>query len=464
MSPETHLSLYIVAIFMAITVILVIYFIRKLKQKEALINEYKILTTQLEFKANQYSETAIKLDETQTDLQKKNQEITRLQTVLEEERRSTREKLALVDSAEKKLVDTFKALSAEALSTNNKSFLDLAKTSMETFHQTAKIDLTNREKNIANMMTPIKEALTGVDVKLKDLENARVGAYEVLKHQVTELISTQKELKNETNKLVGALRAPTVRGRWGEMQLRRVVELTGMSSHCDFLEQASLEGDTNKFRPDMIVNLPGEKHIIIDAKTPLSSYLDAIEEADETIKTAKLKDHARQVRLHINALSSKAYWDQLPKNTSPEFVVLFLPGETFFTAALEQDPSLIELGVEKKVILTTPSTLIAMLHAVAYGWRQENLAKNAQQISDLGKELYKRLSDMGGHFTKLGKDLNLAVHSYNSTLGSLEMRVLPSARKFHELNGNLDKTQIEHLKQVDSIARTTQSTELKSIA
>ncbi len=401
-----------------------------------------------------------KLEESRDAIQSLEQQNQTLQAVMQNERKSIAEQKELLGLAEQKLSDAFKAISADVLDKNNKAFLNLAQQSFKNLQDKAGHDLASREKAITELVNPVKESLAGVAIKLQELETARVSAYEVLKHQVTDLISSQKELRLETANLVKALRAPAVRGRWGEMQLKRVVEMTGLSSHCDFMEQHTIAGDEGMLRPDMVVNLPGGKQIVIDAKAPLSAYLEALEATDDFTRREKLKDHARQVKTHILALSSKAYWDQFPTNSSPEFVVLFLPGETFFSAALEQDPTLIELGVEKKVILTTPSTLIALLHAVAYGWRQEALTANAQEISELGRELYKRLSDMGKHFGKLGKDLNQAVRAYNDTVGSLERRVLPSARRFKDLEATSSRDEILEIPQLEHIPKDLQAPEL----
>ncbi len=382
-----------------------------------------------------------------------------LQTRLEEEKKHWQEKIALLEKAEKRLQENFKAVSQDVLHLNNQSFLELAKSTLEQYQQKAEHTLKNRHSAIEELVTPINKVLQNVDIKLEELEKARLGAYEVIKHQVSELVASQKELRSETANLVKALRTPNIRGRWGEMKLRRVVELTGMSTHCDFIEQVHLSCEEGALRPDMVVRLPGRKQIIIDAKAPMSAYLDALEENDEISRAQKMKEHARQVRSHIHSLGSRAYWDQF-KDESPEFVVLFLPGETFFSAALEADPDLIELGVEKKVILTTPATLIAMLHAIAYGWRQESLAKNAQDISILGKEVYKRLSDMGAHITKLGRDLNTAVKSYNNTVGTLERRVLPAARKFKDLETTSQRDELEPLESLECLPREITAKEL----
>jgi len=411
-------------------------------------------------RAERLPEIEQKLEESRIAIQSLEQTNQTLQAVMQNERKSIAEQKELLGLAEQKLSDAFKAISADVMDKNNKAFLNLAQQSFKNLQDKAGHDLASREKAITELVNPVKESLAGVATKLQELETARVSAYEVLKHQVTDLISSQKELRLETANLVKALRAPAVRGRWGEMQLKRVVEMTGLSSHCDFMEQHTIAGDEGMLRPDMVVNLPGGKQIVIDAKAPLSAYLEALEATDDFTRREKLKDHARQVKTHILALSSKAYWDQFPSNSSPEFVVLFLPGETFFSAALEQDPTLIELGVEKKVILTTPSTLIALLHAVAYGWRQEALTANAQEISELGRELYKRLSDMGKHFGKLGKDLNQAVRAYNDTVGSLERRVLPSARRFKDLEATSSRDEILEIPQLEHIPKDLQAPEL----
>lgn len=383
-----------------------------------------------------------------------------LSSDLDHEKQQAAEKIALMEEAQQKLTQTFRNLSQEALSANNQSFLQLAKSTLEHYQESAKVDLTHRQKAIVEMLNPMHQALVKVDGKIQDLEKQRVGAYEVLRQQVTDLISSQKELRGETANLVKALRAPSVRGQWGEMQLKRVVEMAGMISHCDFMEQVTGQSENGRMRPDMIVNLPGGKKLIVDAKAPLSAYLEALEAPDEATRQEKLAEHARQVRNHIRQLSQRAYWDQF--QPTPEFVVLFLPGETFFSAALEKDPSLIEAGVKEKVILATPTTLIALLRAVSYGWRQENIAENARAISDLGRELYKRLSDMGGHFNRLGKHLGQMVDSYNQTAGTLERRVLVTARKFKDLDAS--QPELEELAVVDHTPRAIMAAELLETA
>lgn len=363
------------------------------------------------------------------------------------EKRAAVEKLALVEKIQDAFVEQFKGVSASALKHNNDTFMQLAEHAFD-----------KKSQAIKELVKPVKESLEKFDGKIRELEQARTGAYATLKEQVGSLIETQKELRTETANLAKALRAPTVRGRWGEIQLKRVVEMSGMLDHCDFYEQTTVSSDDKRYRPDLLVKLPGEKNIVIDAKAPLEAYLQALECTDERSRQEKLREHAMTIRSHMTLLSRKSYWEQF--QPTPEFVVLFLPGETFFSAALEHDPGLIEAGVEQKVILATPTTLIALLRAVAYGWRQESLSKNAEQISALGSELYKRITDMGGHWEKVGRSLAHAVQAYNKAVGSLESRVLVSARKFWELSG---EKEIDALTPVEEIPRVLQAPEMISV-
>jgi DNA recombination protein RmuC len=350
---------------------------------------------------------------------------------LEDERRAAAEKLALLDEARVKMSDAFQALSAEALRSSNQSFLELARAALEKFQAGARTDLEARQEAIGRLVVPVKESLDKVDVKLRELETARVEAYSALKEQVKTLALTQGELKDETGRLVQALRAPAIRGRWSEIQLRRVVEMAGMLPYCDFTEQAHVTTEDGRLRPDMVVNLPGAKTVVVDAKAPLEAYLEAHEATDEPSRRGHLQRHARQINDHVTKLSSKAYWDQFP--ASPEFVVMFLPGETFLINALEKDPDLIAKAVRQRVIVASPTTLIALLQAVSYGWQQEEIARSAQKISRLGQELFDRLSTLTGHVDRLGRSLEGAVDHFNKAVGSLESRVLVSARKFTEL-------------------------------
>jgi DNA recombination protein RmuC len=375
----------------------------------------------------------------------------RLESALESERKTSNEKIELVTRASEELRNAFKAMASDALKNNNLSFLVLAKESLGRFQTEARGDLENRQKAVADMVAPVRESLNKVDAQIQQMEVARGDAYGELRAQVQSLITTQKELQSETGNLVRALRTPNVRGRWGEIQLRRVVEIAGMLSYCDFTEQETVTTETGRLRPDLVVKLPGGKNVVVDAKTPLQAFLEAAEANDEETRRACLASHARQVRDHMKTLAGKNYWEQF--ESTPEFVVMFLPGETFFSAALEQDPDLIEQGVLHHVIPASPTTLIALLKAVAYGWNQEKLARNAQQISALGKELHDRLRLLAGHITQVGTGLDRAVESYNKAVGSLESRVLVSARKFAELGASV----AEDIPQLEPIETTSRA-------
>jgi DNA recombination protein RmuC len=383
-----------------------------------------------------------------------------LTTELEARERALGEQRGLLDSAQLKLSDVFRSLAAETLRANNQQFIDLAKSQFETLREAARGDLEKRQLGFQQLVGPVRESLEKVQVRIGEIEKDRVGAYRQLLQQVESLSLGQAELKRETGNLVGALRRPSVRGRWGEVQLKRVVELAGMLDQVDFVEQEQLAAEGGDLRPDLIVKLPGGKSLVVDAKAPLEAYLESLELADGTARTAKLADHARQIRDHIAKLSLKQYWDQF-ENT-PDFVVLFIPGEVFYSAALEQDPGLIEAGISRKVILATPTTLIALLRTVAYGWRQEALAENARGIATLGNDLYERIQVMAGHWSNMGQGLRRALTAYNDAVGSLESRVLPAARRFRELNVGTEAKDIEAPATVDALPREVQAEEMRT--
>jgi DNA recombination protein RmuC len=365
--------------------------------------------------------------------------VTELSVRLEEEKNKAVEKEAFVAKAQ----DAFKALSLDVLKETQTSFFSLAK---ETFDQ--------RQVAIGDVVKPLSESLKLVDTKIQELEKTRVGAYATLSEHLRTLAASQGMLQSETAKLAKALRAPAARGMWGEIQLKRVIELAGMVAYCDFVEQHTFDSPDGKMRPDVVVRLPNSRSVVIDAKTPLLSYLEAVDLDSDDKKAVKLKEHAKHLKKHMGELGEKAYWERI--QPAPEFVVLFMPSEAFFSAALEYDPTLIEYGVDKKVLIATPTTLIALLRAVAYGWKEGLVAKHAQEISEVGKSLHERLKTMTEHLVKLKRSIDNSVDSYNKVVGCFETRVMPAARRFEDMQV-VGSEPIVQLQPVESILRSIES-------
>ena len=384
--------------------------------------------------------------------------VTRLRSVIEKDRALHAERLSAYEEAEDKFRDTFASLSAQALTRNNEAFLHLAETRLRQARTETAADIDTRKKAIEELLAPMAKTLERVDHEIKDAERRRAQETGSLLQRIASIDATGKDLQHETRRLVDALKRPGVRGRWGELQLKRVVELAGMIEHCDFEEQQTLEGNDRRIRPDVIVRLPGRKQIVVDAKVPLDAYLRALEAPDEAARQALLVEHARQVRMHLCQLGAKNYFTDVP--SSPEFVVMFLPGEMFFSAALEQDPTLIEFGVDRKVIPASPTTLIALLRAVAYGWQQQAMEENARHISELGRHLYDSIRSLAGHFDDLGTRLKSSLDAYNKAVGSLEGNVLVKARRFRELQAATNGDEIAQPEIIDRVPRMLQSREL----
>ena len=367
------------------------------------------------------------------------------QEALQEERE------AAFELANARLTQAFADISNRSLRANSDTFLKLAEQNLETQQEKAKRELSEREKAVEDLVKPIRDALAASHKQIGELEKARSEAYGGIRSQLEEMQLNQKSLTQETQNLVKALRRPEVRGRWGEITLRRLVELAGMVEHCDFIEQAHSVSDGQVIRPDMIVKMPDERHLVVDVKTPLDAYLEAVEAQDDTQRKLGLERHAKNVRAHIRMLSTKAYWQQF--EASPEFVILFIPGDQFLSAALAEAPDLIEYALSRQIILATPTSFVALLKAVAYGWRQLAMADNAREIRILAEDLYGRLGTFVTHMNRVGRQLASSVENYNRAVGSLERKVLPGARKFTELGvqGNKD---IEKLETLDPIPRT----------
>jgi DNA recombination protein RmuC len=379
-------------------------------------------------------------------------DLVRARAEIDHERTLAQERLQTLSSAQERLSESFKALSAEALQSSMKQLSEMAKVQLEAVQAQAKGELDKRQSAVEQLVVPIKEQLGKVDAQLLALDQERRESRGRLEAQLRTLTETGEKLRSETGALVTALRKPNARGQWGQMQLRNVVELAGMVRHCDFLEQSSLPGGEGVLRPDLIVKLPGGKQVVVDAKAPLQGVLDAYQARDEQEREQHLRDHARLLRKHVKALADKAYWAGL--DCTPDLVVLFLPGESLYGVALEADPTLIEDAMARRVLIATPTTLLAMLQAIAHGWQQERVAESAQAVSELGRELHGRLVKLSELLAKLGKRLNSTVDAYNQTIGSYEARVLPGARRFADHGAVAEGRELPQLEPVTLSART----------
>jgi DNA recombination protein RmuC len=381
-----------------------------------------------------------------------------LRTRMRYEREAAAERLALLEEARERLSDSFDALAAKALQSNNQAFVALATSELAQHQIKAREELDKRTTAIDQLVKPIADSLTKVDTKIEQLERERIQANSALFTHLKTAAAQQDELKRETKNLVTALRAPHTRGRWGEMQLRRVCEMAGMIKHCDFLEQETVSSDDGRLRPDVVVKLPGEKQVVIDAKVPLAAYLDAIEARDEDSRLAHMQSHLRQVRDHVKKLAAKSYWDQFEQ--TPEFVVMFLD-EAMYRAALEEAPGLFEEAMEQHVLIATPTSLLAVLRSVQYGWRQQQIEQSAREIAELGRELHGRLGRFASVLAKVGRGLNTSVNAYNEAVGSFDSRVLVTARKLSEHGAASESKEIEQPAQVDLMPRVVQAPQLE---
>jgi DNA recombination protein RmuC len=386
-------------------------------------------------------------------------ELVKARSDLEHERERAGERLATVTDAQERLSASFKALSAEALQSSMTQLTEMAQAQLRTVQTEAKGDLDKRQQAVEQLVAPLKEQLGRVDGQLLRLDQERRESRGRLESQLRTLTETGDRLRTETGALVTALRKPNARGQWGQMQLRNVVEAAGMLKHCDFTEQHSYTGDESTLRPDMVVTLPGGKCVVVDAKSPLQGVLDAYEARDEAERERHLRDHARLLRKHVKALADKAYWSRL--DTTPDMVVMFLPGESLLGPALEVDPGLLQDAMAQRVLIATPTTLLALLHSVAYGWQQERVAESAQAISDLGRELHGRLVKLSTLLGTLGTRLNGAVRAYNETVGSYEARVLPGARRFADHGAVAEGRELPELEPVTVSARAVHTAELQ---
>ena len=448
---DPHLLLILISVIsplLLLAILLLLWVLRAWNQEKAVVVK---VSQALALAQQKIDDTDARRTELETDLntligrfetmQQQKYELEKIvverNTVLEKEREAFQERIQLLEKAEEKFKDTFQSLSSQALRSNNSAFLELANATFEKLKIAAEGDLGQKEKAISELVKPIHEGLRQFDSRVHEMEKGRVAQMSAVAELVMQLTKANDLMRVETSNLVSALRAPNIRGQWGELQLRRTIEIAGMVKYCDFVEQKQIGAEDVNLRPDVIVNLPNRRRVVIDSKAPLSAYLEACETEDTQTKELKLQLHAKQLRDHLKRLSQKAYHEHL--EDSPEFVVLFLPGEVFYSAALEQDPGLIEYGVDQKVLLATPTTLIALLKAIAYGWKNQEIAEKADEISKIGRELYESVVKMLEHMGHVRKHLNQTVNAFNQTLRSTDRRLLPRIRKFKSLNAGTDK-------------------------
>jgi DNA recombination protein RmuC len=405
-------------------------------------------------------ETALALSAAREALARAQQAEAGLRARLDAEQRNTDEKLAVLEQARDSLKDAFAAVSADLMAQNNSRFLELAREKFGELQNTAASDLASRQKAIDELVQPLRESLSKVDAKLQDVDRARATSHAALTEQLRSLTLAQTALQSETGRLARALRSPNVRGQWGELQLRRVLEAAGMLEGHHFEIKESVHGDEGRLTPDVIIRLPGGKNVVVDAKVALTAFLDALESDDETLREQKLRDHARQVKDHVVRLGNKSYWTHF--QPAPDIVVMFVPGEALLSAALQHDTALLEFSMGKGVMLASPLTLIALLRAIAYGWQQETIARNAMEISDLGRQLYDRIAKLAEHWENVGKSLAKAVTAYNGAVGTLETRVLVTARRLKD-KGVTPNEEVPALETIDQTPRPLGAPQLSGL-
>lgn len=446
-----HFYMGFLAGFVVVGLACVFWILKRLNAHAQMASKVEHLTVEL-------SETKQALEDKSDQLSELSAIRARLESDLRHEQEQFARELKTVEKAKEELVNVFKAIGKDALQDNTKSFLDFAKQTLEKSTVESAKELEKKQQAIEAALKPVSSSLEKMDEKINLLEKERKGAYEGMRQYLEKMTDDQERLRRETNNLVQALRSPTSKGRWGEIHLRNTVKMAGMIEHVDFVEQDSFRDEGTLKKPDMIVRMPGGQKIIVDAKAPIDAYYDSLrDDVSPEKRDEAMASLAKRVKDHIKGLSSKSYWDQFE---SPEFVVMFLPNEGCFSAAVEKDPTLLEYGIEHKVIPASPTTLVALLRAVAYGWQQEKITENAREIADLGSELYNRLAVFGDHLQKMGKNLNNALGSYNSAIGSLEGSVLPAARKFETLHVTSKKKELPELKPLEQTTRMVTAPEL----